>query len=246
KFSEIDEHLPLRGHLKCKKCGRTMTGSASRGGSGIRHFYYHCQPKCKERFRADEANIIFEELLSEFVIKEDVLVLYKELLNNTFNGEKKSRELRVRQIKLELNKLAVRMESIEDKFFDDIIEASTYNAMKRKTQKKINDLKIELSNIKNLDKDIEEYLKLGISFLHGIDKLYKSSPSNIKKKIVGSIFPEKIVFLKKTYRTDYLDSFIELILSKHKPFKRLKIKTPRQNGKVSSKAPLLGLEPRTL
>ena len=32
---------------------------------------------------------------------------------------------------------------------------------------------VEMSNIKNLDKDIEESLKLGISFLHGIDKLYK-------------------------------------------------------------------------
>ncbi|MBN4046981.1 recombinase family protein, partial [bacterium AH-315-P13] len=63
KFSEIDEQLPLRGFLECAKCGRAITGSASRGGSGIRHFYYHCQPKCKERFRADDANAVFEDLL---------------------------------------------------------------------------------------------------------------------------------------------------------------------------------------
>jgi len=246
KFSEIDERLPLRGHLLCKNCGRALTGSASRGGNGKRHFYYHCQPKCKERFKADDANILFEQLLSEFVIKDDVKALYKELLDETFSGEQKNRTLRLRQIKTEINKLSVRMESIEDKFFDDLIEASTYNAMKQKTQSKINDLKAEMVNIKNLDKDIEEYLKLGISFLHGIDKLYKNSPANIKKKIVGSIFPEKLVFLKTSYRTDYLDEFIALILSKHKPFKRLKTKTPRQNGEVSKKAPvcILQLLPR--
>ncbi|WP_452225582.1 recombinase family protein [Lacinutrix chionoecetis] len=78
KFSEIDERLPLRGYLKCKKCGRAMTGSASRGGSGTRHFYYHCHPKCKERFRADDANILFEKVLAEFVIKQDVLELYNK------------------------------------------------------------------------------------------------------------------------------------------------------------------------
>ena len=109
-----------------------------------------------------------------------------------------------------------------------------------------NNLKLEMSNIKNLDKDIEEYLKLGISFLHGIDKLYKTSPANIKKKIVGSIFPEKLIFMKKNYRTAKLDSFIALILSKHKPFKRLKIKTPRQISGEYKSAPSLGLEPRTL
>lgn len=246
KFSEIDERLPLRGHLLCQKCGRALTGSASKGRNGKRHFYYHCQPKCKERFKADEANILFENVLGEFVIKEDIKVLYKKILNETFSGEQKNRTLRIRQIKIELDKLVSRMESIEDKFFDDLIEAPTYNSMKRKTQKKINDLKAELSTIQNLDKDIEEYLKLGISFLHGIDKLYKTSPANIKKKIVGSIFPEKLVFLKNSYRTAYLDSFIALILSKHKPFKRLKIKNPAISDGKSMKAPPLGLEPRTL
>lgn len=118
--------------------------------------------------------------------------------------------------------------------------------MKQKTQKKINDLNAELSVTKSLDKNLEEYLKLGISFLHGIDKLYKTSPANIKKKIIGSIFPEKLVFSKNKYRTEYLNEFIAIILSKHKPFRLLKIKTPYQNGKVSTKAPPLGLEPRTL
>ncbi|WP_338360100.1 recombinase family protein [Yeosuana marina] len=246
KFSEIDEKLPLRGYLECKSCGRALTGSASKGRNGKRHFYYHCQPKCKERYKAEEVNSLFEDLLEEFVIKEDVKTLYKELLDETFNGEKKSREIRLRQIRTELDTLSARMESIEDKFLDDLIEASTYNAMKRKTQMKINDLKSEITTIKSLDKNIEEYLKLGISFLHGIDRLYKTSPSNIKKKIVGSIFPEKLVFLKNKYRTATLDPFISLIISKHAPFKRLKIKTPRHFGEVSNVAPPLGLEPRTL
>ena len=246
KFSEIDEMLPLRGYLICKNCGRSLTGSASKGRNGKRHFYYHCQPKCKERYKAGEVNKLYEDLLSELKIKQDVIELYKEILEETFSGEQKSRDLRIRQIKLELEKLNTRMESIEDKFFDDLIDANTYNSMKGKTQKKINDLNAEWVKIKSLNKDIEEYLKLGISFMHGIDKLYKSSPANIKKKITGSIFPEKLIFLKNKYRTAKLDSFIALILSKHKPFKRLEIKNPTISGGMSKKAPPLGLEPRTL
>jgi len=43
------------------------------------------------------------------------------------------------------------------------------------------EIKVEMSNIKDVDKDIEEYLELGISFLHGIDKPYKTLSANIKK-----------------------------------------------------------------
>ena len=172
--------------------------------------------------------------------------VYKEILKDTFSGEKVNREIRIKQIKLEIGKLTARMDSIEDKFLDDLIEPATYKSMKGKTQKSINDLKSELENLKAMDKDLEEYLKLGISFLNGVDKLYKNSPSDIKKKIVGSIFPEKLIFSEKNYRTAFINEFIALILSKHKPFRLLKIKTPRHFGEESRKAPPLGLEPRTL
>ena len=246
KFSEIAEELPLRGYLECKSCGRSLTGSASKGRNGVRHFYYHCQPKCKERYKAREVNELFEDLLKEFHIKEDVKKLYKEILNKEFKGDKDDRGLRIRDIKKEINLLTLRKESIEEKFFDNQIDLSTYKTMKIKTQEKINDLNEELVNLKALEKDIDKYLKQGISFLHGIDKLYKSSPANIKKKIVGSIFPEKLVFLKNKYRTASMNNLIAIILSKHKGFRNLEIKKPRQFGEVSKKAPPLGLEPRTL
>lgn len=96
-----------------------------------------------------------------------------------------------------------------------------------------------------MKKDIEEYFKLGIYLLHGIDQLYINSPADIKKKIIGLIFPEKLTFLKKNYRTAFFDELISLINSKHSPYQRLKIKTPRQNDGEFKMAPLLGLEPRT-
>ena len=56
--------------------------------------------------------------------------------------------------------------------------------MKQKTESKINVLKAEMKSIKNLNKEIEEYLKLGISFLHEVDKPYKTSPAAIKKRLL--------------------------------------------------------------
>jgi hypothetical protein len=62
----------------------------------VHHFYYHFQPKCKERYKAKEVNDLFESLLKEFYIKGDVKKLYKEILNKEFKGD---RGLRIRDIK---------------------------------------------------------------------------------------------------------------------------------------------------
>jgi hypothetical protein len=60
------EELPLRGFLDCKICGKKLTGSASTGGSGINHFYYHCTKGCKGRIHAHIVNSAFFNLSLNF------------------------------------------------------------------------------------------------------------------------------------------------------------------------------------
>jgi site-specific DNA recombinase len=59
------EELPLRGLLQCPKCHSSWTGSGSRGNGGT-YFYYHCQNGCKERVKAEEANLVFSDYLKSF------------------------------------------------------------------------------------------------------------------------------------------------------------------------------------
>ncbi|MCZ6594729.1 MAG: recombinase family protein, partial [Bacteroidetes bacterium] len=82
--SSRDEKLPLRGFLQCRICGGNLTGSASRSRTGARHFYYHCQKGCRERFRADEANGQFVSFLGGFKIPDEVLTLYYHVMEDVF------------------------------------------------------------------------------------------------------------------------------------------------------------------
>src|SRR5690606_30114532 len=43
------DNLPLRGFLKCPKCDRMLTGSASKGKMGNYYYYYHCTSACGVR-----------------------------------------------------------------------------------------------------------------------------------------------------------------------------------------------------
>jgi len=246
KYNEIDEHLPLRGHLQRPQCNRALTGSASKGGNGVRHFYYHCNPPCRVRYKANEVNALFEKLIGEFVIKEEVKDLYKTILQDLFNSDNLDLDTRKNSLKRELGKLETRLNSVDDKFFDNVIDINPYNRVKQKTQVRLNDAKAELQNLNHVKRNFDSYLKSGITFLKGIDKIYKKAPVSLKKKIIGSIFPKKLIFENTTYRTDYMDDFISLILLRNKDLQFLKIEKPARNSGLSSKAPPQRLELWTL
>ena len=38
---EINDNLPLRGRLRCDKCGSNLTGSGSKSKTGDIYHYYH-------------------------------------------------------------------------------------------------------------------------------------------------------------------------------------------------------------
>ena len=67
--------------------------------------------------------------VKEVILAEQASAKNKEILNETFSGEKENRELRIKQIKVEIGKLNARMDSIEEKFLDDLIDPSSYKSM---------------------------------------------------------------------------------------------------------------------
>jgi len=58
----VQEPLPLRGFLTCPRCGKNLCGSGSTGGSGIKHYYYHCLKGCKERIKANDVNTSVKQM----------------------------------------------------------------------------------------------------------------------------------------------------------------------------------------
>ena len=58
----IDDKLPLRGFLICPKCGRMLTGSASKGRKQHYH-YYHCSSSCGIRYNA--------YLVNDYIVHEN-------------------------------------------------------------------------------------------------------------------------------------------------------------------------------
>ena len=97
KHNTIVEELPLRGFLECPRCGRNLTGSASRGRGGAKFFYYHCGFGCPERQKAKLVNEEFIALVSQIQCKSGVLDLYYEMTEQVFKESQKTDNIEVQK-----------------------------------------------------------------------------------------------------------------------------------------------------
>lgn len=223
-ITKIDEALPLRGFLICPKCGKTLTGSGSKGRGGINtYFYYHCTRYCKTRHKAREVNALFESLLSEMMIEDNLESVYKSIMAERFSKRHEDKQTIISPLHHEKDNLYKRLEMAEDAFFEKQIDASAFNSMKQRIDNRLAEIKLELQEIKNKERFFDKHLQERISFLQGVDAMYQNGTTDIKRKIIQTLFCDKLIYNEKYFSTSALEDTIEMILFRGRKLRLLRV-----------------------
>ena len=244
KPSKFNSLFPLRGHLICKECGSNLTASSSKGRNKKYH-YYHCQHGCKERIEAEVVNKTFDSYLSGLQVKSEVAELYTEIIKDVFREEEGSKEEQINAMRSKANVLREKLASLDDKYLSDTISDDDYRRMSERLKKDISRHEEEVVQLENKETNLEKHFTYGISFLSNLTFYYDHAPIELKHKIIGSIFPEKLIFENEKYRTTKTNSLISLICSESGSKKGLKTRQAIISDGLSTWAPPPGLEPGT-
>src|SRR5690606_8958019 len=197
-----DKNLPLRGFQTCPKCGRNLTGSASKGRTN-RYYYYHCIASCGFREQAGNANAVFENGLLQFELNDGIKNILKKLLLDNYKKFVQSPMNEKKKISKEIDRLNARLSVARNKLLSETIDDEEYLEIKRDCKQQIETLEEQLSkdglNAKkvNIDKSLDRALQSIVN----IPKLYREGGISTKRAVIGSIFPEKLEFDGKSYRT---------------------------------------------
>ena len=245
KPGKKEPNLPLKGHLLCPRCNKKLTGSGSISRDKTMHYYYHCQKGCKERVRADLMNSAFISFMNELTVKKEVADLYYQVLLDVYKSNEGDRKKKIYEIDVEIQKLKQVIFQVENRLFEAKLDLETFNNGKERYTKAISDLQYEKEELKNLDSDLMNQVRFSLSLLQKLGKLYESSCFEVRQKLIGSIFPEKLIFSKNKYRTTHLNSVLALLVGKNGDFKGFKKAKAPQNARLPNMAPPLGFEPRT-
>lgn len=242
KIHRSKSELPLRGFLECSRCGKKLTGSASKGHGG-RYFYYHCSNGCKERLRATEVNNKFIELLEEIQPDQNVIKLYDAVLKEILTENEKGRRINAKATEEEISKVQSRIYNLQDKLADNQISIADYNSAKQRYDAQLRELTQKKNSQVQVSKDIYEQLIFSFSFLKDLPSKFTDAGLDVQQKIISSIFPGKLIFSKNKVRTSQVNEVVTLFASIGKPVGRNKKGQFCVKSELSHQVTLPGIEP---
>lgn len=123
---------------------------------------------------------------------------------------------------------------------DGTLEPVDYKTIKNRYESSINDLENRLRNISHDSSDLDNLIRYGRLFFTHMDEFYTEGTLSVKQQLIGSMFPEKLVFENKTYRTIKKNPLIPLTCRPSKDSRRLKNKKTGNFAGLSNKAPPAG------
>ncbi len=232
-FKTIRDEFPLRGHLLCPRCNKLLTASSSRGKMGKLFPYYHCTKGCKERQNAAVVNAAFIKLIGTIKVSPNSIKLFGAIVKEKLKKNNSNGKVEMDAILKDIEKQKQRISNAKSLMLDSEITASEYKEMKVEIEERITKLTSELSSINagmlNLDSKIDDCIEL----LSNLDKHYEQRDTAIKRRIVSSIFPSKLIFDNKKVRTLEMNKAVSLITSNDKGCRSTKKKQHTEFGVLS-------------
>ena len=237
--------LYLRKFIKCPVCGHCITGAFSRGQYGNRYPYYFCCEDGKHiRMKAEQVNDGFVRYVGSLRPHEAVLQLYLEILNDLRKDNSREIDKEVQKLEQDKYETNLRINKIEDKYLDGEIGRDEYNRMINRHRESIKALqdKIDILRAPNRSK-VEPQLRYSINLIANMDKFFATAPADAKIKVLSSIFPEKIEFDGKKYRTFSYNKVLDLIYRQTNELRGEQKENGEDFSSFSVSVPRAGVEP---
>lgn len=236
------EYFPLKEVIKCSVCGLSFTASITTKNKGLSKYpYYHCcKTKGHDRYPAETIHSIFEQVLKGLKVKDEILKLYEKVIIDTINIHNQGILIEKAKIENDITKVRARIQNVEDMLADGVADKQLCSSMLGRYKDEENALIMKHATLKSEAMPKPSDVEYLIGLFNSFDVLYKKSNYGVKKKIVSSIFPKPMVFLKDHFRTEEVSPLLELLVLNSNNLQGLKIeKSHFKSGSLSS-APLSG------
>lgn len=238
-----DELYPLRGLLICPLCGTNLTASASKGRKKYYH-YYHCKTPCGFRHSAEIVNELFVRELSNFSLHFGIKDIFKDIILSSFITSSVNIKDEKKVVQERIDVLREKISKARDMFLSDKIDEEDFKDIKDRYREELVDLEFKLMTFKSDPLvGIEQNIDSALNSLTNIADRYQNADIADKRAIVGSIYPEKLIFENDYFRTARLNSFANRIFLIKRELGQKKSGIQNFKNFKSRLVPRTGIEP---
>ena len=194
--------------------------------------------------RAENVNEEFARYTAQLKPNKTVLDLYNEILKDLQSERKGESKKEVAALQNELSTVQKRINSIEDKYLDGDLTKEQYNRMLERYTKEASTIQQQVEMRENPNRsNIEPKLNYSINLINNIDSYIRNASVGVKIKLISSMFPEKIEFDGKTYRTNSYNKVLDLIYQQTNELRGVEKKNGESFSTFSASVPRPGVEP---
>ncbi len=143
---------------------------------------------------------------------EAVLRLYEAVLLDVQGCAKREIRNEIEALQEQLRDKRKQIEDAEDMLITDRTHSDRYARILERYEKEAQELESRIALLETGNRgNIEPKLDYAISLINNLDKYIRDAPVEVKLKLIGSIFDDKIEFDGKTYRTKSYNKVLDLI-----------------------------------
>ena len=192
---------------------------------------------------ADELNEEFEKMLSKIKPNIQSINLFAEILKNGFKGRNNTVRTELAKVQQDVAKQKQRLKNAKSMVLDGEITSADYKEMKVDIEEALlkfeNDEAKLLSGIENYGHLIDDSLEI----IKTVEKHYHIKDTVAKQRILSSIYPEKLIFEKTTYRTPKMLNVITLLCKYNGAYRGNKKGEETEKSISSPRVERAGFEP---
>ena len=195
--------FPLRRFIRCSSCGGKITGSYSTGRHGEKYAYYKCRSTgCNfGNIKRDSLHRQFINVMEKIKPTSELTQLFDEIVRDVWldkNGE----NIKVqKQIENKINKGNDRRKKVRRLFIDGALSQEDYDEEMNDIRENIEGLKIDLSEIRVENIDIDGCLDYCNQFFSNFPNLWENADINLKQRFQSFIFPQGINYFQGKFET---------------------------------------------
>ena len=123
------------------------------------------------------------------------------------------------------------------------IDPADFKIMKAECEKEVSSLERQITQLPHDTKTVEGIVQRGLENLMRLDERFENGTIKEKREIVGSIFPENLIFNGEYYRTTRLNEAVRQIYLIERELGENKNGTSKGNFDLCRKAEREGFEP---
>lgn len=116
-----------------------------------------------------------------------------------------------KQLQKQIRELEDKLSYIRDLLSSKQIEPEDFREMKSDYSSKVEKLQAKLDGLSHNDINLKDLLNKGIDNLLKLDYIYETADIDKKRKVISSIFPEKLHFENSSLRTGRVNEAVKYI-----------------------------------